>query len=180
MNQQENNITDIESKPQNFPLLGPGGMVQPHGYGYINGYHNLRKHHPGVFVRRPHPGVYRPYRPRLPMPQVIAEPEQQIAAVAEDCALFLPMKEISVDGSIIDSMATFKITQVYVNPSNQNPQEENKEEEKPIEVCFKFPKIDDQIISGMKVTIGDKEIEAKIMEKEKAEQKYEDAIAQGN
>jgi hypothetical protein len=77
------------------------------------------------------------------MPQVIAEPEQPIAAVAEDCALFLPMKEISVDGSIIDSMATFKITQVYVNPSNQNPQEENKEEEKPIEVCFKFPKIDD-------------------------------------
>ena len=79
------------------------------------------------------------------------------------------MKEINVEGAIIDSMATFKITQVYVNPSNQNPQEENKEEEKPIEISFKFPKIDDQIIAGMKVTIGDKIIETNIMEKEKAE-----------
>ena len=32
----------------------------------------------------------------------------------------------------------------------------------------------------MKVTIGDKTIEANIMEKEKAEEKYENAIAAGN
>lgn len=90
------------------------------------------------------------------------------------------MKEINVDVKIIDSIATFQITQVYVNPSNQNPQGETNEEEKPIEVSYKFPKIDEQIISGMKVTIGDKTIEANIMEKEKAEKKYENAIASGN
>jgi hypothetical protein len=38
-------------------------------------------------------------------------------------------------------MATVKITQVYVNPSNFNPQEENKEEDKPIEISYKFPKV---------------------------------------
>ena len=90
------------------------------------------------------------------------------------------MKEINVDGHIIDSIATFKITQVYVNPSNQNPQEKSAEDEKPIEISYKFPKIADQIIAGMKVTIGDKTIEANIMEKEKAEEKYENAIAAGN
>lgn len=56
-------------------------------------------------------------------------------------AEFLPMKEINVDAQICDSMATVKITQVYVNPSNFNPQEENKEEDKPIEISYKFPKV---------------------------------------
>ena len=32
----------------------------------------------------------------------------------------------------------------------------------------------------MTIVIGDKEIEAKIMEKEKAKEKYEDAVASGN
>jgi len=32
----------------------------------------------------------------------------------------------------------------------------------------------------MKVTVGDKTIEAKIMEKEKAQEKYDNAIASGN
>ena len=44
------------------------------------------------------------------------------------------MKEINVDAQICDSMATVKITQVYVNPSSVDPQEmdENKNEEKAI------------------------------------------------
>ena len=45
---------------------------------------------------------------------------------------------------------------------------ENKNEEKAIEVSYKFPKIAEQIIAGMVVSVGDKTIEAKIMEKEKA------------
>ena len=36
------------------------------------------------------------------------------------------------------------------------------------------------MIGAMKVTVGDKTIEAKIMEKEKAKEKYDDAIASGN
>lgn len=32
----------------------------------------------------------------------------------------------------------------------------------------------------MQITLGDKTIEAKVMEKEKAEEKYDDAIAAGN
>ena len=41
-------------------------------------------------------------------------------------------------------MSTVKITQVYVNPSNVNPQDEEvKEEEKLIEISYKFPKVAD-------------------------------------
>ena len=77
-------------------------------------------------------------------------------------------------------MAKVKITQVYVNPSNFNPQEEAKEEDKPIEISYKFPKVAEQIIAGMKVMIGDKTIEANIMEKEKAQDKYDNAVSSGN
>jgi len=78
-------------------------------------------------------------------------------------------------------MSTVKITQVYVNPSNFNPQDEEvKEEEKSIEISYKFPKVADQIIAGMKVSIGDKTIEANIMEKEKAQDKYDNAVSSGN
>ena len=90
------------------------------------------------------------------------------------------MTEINIISSICDSVATTKITQVYLNPSRANPQEEKTEEEKPIEISFKFPKVPDQIIAGIKITVGDKTIEAKIMEKEKAQDKYNDAIASGN
>jgi hypothetical protein len=53
------------------------------------------------------------------------------------------MKEISVDAKILDSIATVKINQVYVNPSSFNPQEESSQEEKPIEISYKFPKVAD-------------------------------------
>ena len=57
---------------------------------------------------------------------------------------------------------------MYLNPSNVNPQEESKGDEKPIEVNYRFPKKDEDVISAMKITVGDKTIEAKVMEKEKA------------
>ena len=91
------------------------------------------------------------------------------------------MKEINVDAQICDSMSTVKITQVYVNPSNVQPQDKGAASKtKPIEISYKFPKIAEQIIAGMKVSIGDKTIEANILEKEKAQDKYDDAVASGN
>jgi len=50
----------------------------------------------------------------------------------------------------------------------------------PIEVTFQFPKEADSVISKMQLTVGNKTIQAKVMENEKAEQKYDDQIAKGN
>lgn len=92
------------------------------------------------------------------------------------------MTEINILSTIIDSIAITKITQVYLNPSQIDPQKESKdkEEESSIEISYQFPKVKDQVIAAMKVTVGDKTIEAKIMEKEKAQEKYDNAIASGN
>jgi len=46
-----------------------------------------------------------------------------------------------------------------------------------IEVTFQFPKEADSVISKMQLTVGTKTIQAKVMENEKAEQKYDDQIA---
>jgi len=40
--------------------------------------------------------------------------------------------------------------------------------DKPIEVKFKFPKENNAVISKMSVTVGERQINAKIMEKEEA------------
>ena len=61
------------------------------------------------------------------------------------------------------------MTQVYLN-----------DKEGPIELEFQFPKEKKSLVSKMVVTIADKTIEAKILEKEKAKEKYDDAIAAGN
>jgi len=47
-------------------------------------------------------------------------------------------------------------------------------------VTFQFPKEADSVISKMQSTVGTKTIQAKVMENEKAEQKYDDQIAKGN
>ena len=50
-----------------------------------------------------------------------------------------------------------------------NPQETNADgKARPIEVAYKFPKKKDEVISSMRITVGNKTIESKIMEKEKA------------
>ena len=50
----------------------------------------------------------------------------------------------------------------------------------PIEITYRFPKEENSVISKMKITVGDKVIEAKVTDKEEAEEKYDDAMASGN
>ena len=57
----------------------------------------------------------------------------------------------------------------------------NPYEGSPVEVVYKFPKFDDTVVSKVLISIGDERvIEAKILEKKKAEEKYEDAMAGGH
>jgi len=37
----------------------------------------------------------------------------------------------------------------------------------------------DMVVNNLTIKIGDKEIEAKVMEKEKAQEKYDDAVSSG-
>lgn len=81
----------------------------------------------------------------------------------------LSLKKLSVEAKLKDSIGVILMTQVYLN-----------DKEGPIELEFQFPKEKKSMVSKMIVTIADKTIEAKILEKEKAKEKYDDAIAAGN
>ena len=83
--------------------------------------------------------------------------------------LSLPLNTFSLDGKVNDTFAIYSFKQEYHNPTTYN-----------IETSFSFPTDPSVLISKMLIKIGDNEIEAKIMEREKAEKKYEDAIAKGN
>lgn len=109
------------------------------------------------------------------MPMLGFNKAEQVTGLKSKSNGFLPLAELSVDADIIDSIAVIKMIQVYVNPLGA----ENSENA-PIEVTFQFPKEAESVISKMMLTVGSKTIEAKIMENEKAEQKYDDQIAKGN
>ena len=70
------------------------------------------------------------------------------------------------------------MVQQYYNPKGPDNTEE-KLTEKPIEVTFRFPKEATSVVSKMSVTVGEKTVEAKVMEKKEAKQKYDDAVAGG-
>ena len=80
----------------------------------------------------------------------------------------LPLKETSVRSDIAGSIADVTVKQVYVN-SGQHP----------IEAIYTFPMSTRAAVYGMKMTIGNRTITAKIEEKKKARADYEQAKQEG-
>lgn len=88
---------------------------------------------------------------------------------SEDPALDqLPLKSTSVKAEIAGVIADVAVTQVYKN-----------EGRKPLEAVYVFPGSTRAAVYGMKMTLGDRVIQAMIREKEQARKDYEEAKAQG-
>lgn len=81
----------------------------------------------------------------------------------------LPLKAIGLDFLIEDGISRVRMHLKYTNEGSS-----------PLEVQFQFPSDPEFAVTRMTVKIGSKEIETKIMEKEKAEEKYDDSVASGN
>ena len=81
----------------------------------------------------------------------------------------IPLKSSKVEARIINSVASIKYSQTYVN-----------NEKVPLEWVYKFPADPYFTVTGMHITLDDKEIDAVIMEKEEAKEKYDDAVAAGD
>ena len=81
----------------------------------------------------------------------------------------MPLKSMEIEGMITNSSASVSFTQVYKN-----------ETESPIECVYKFPTDPSFVVAGLHVEVGDKIIDAEVMEKKQAEQKYDDAVAAGH
>jgi len=80
----------------------------------------------------------------------------------------LPLKATSVIANIAGVIADVKVTQVYRN-----------EGKKPLEAIYVFPASTKASVYGMKMTIGDRTITAKIKKREEARAAYEQAKQEG-
>lgn len=80
----------------------------------------------------------------------------------------LPLKETSVSTDIAGSIANVTVRQVYVNSCMH-----------PLEAIYTFPMSTRAAVYGMQMTIGDRRIRAKIEEKKKAREDYEQAKKEG-
>jgi len=87
-----------------------------------------------------------------------------------DSVKSIPLTDVSFKIDIKDALSTVEITQVYINNNNN-----------PVECEYKFP-VDpiSMAVTSLTIMIDDEVIEGKIMDKEKADEKYSDAIARGN
>jgi Ca-activated chloride channel family protein len=86
----------------------------------------------------------------------------------DDTKSVMPLESTTADVQIAGVIADVKITQTYTNAG-----------EKPIEAIYVFPASTKAAVYHMKMTIGDRTIEAKIEEKQKARADYEAAKNNG-
>ena len=82
----------------------------------------------------------------------------------------MPLKSVKVGGLLEGPLAIVDIELTYINEDTESP----------IECSYEFPIDQDTVMSRLVAKIGDKEVEAKIKEKERAKEVYADAMAGGN
>ena len=76
--------------------------------------------------------------------------------------MHLPVQKVSVEAHISGIIAEVSSTQVYTNTTDL-----------PLSASYVFPGSTGSAVNAMKMTIGDKTIQAKIAKKEEAEQAFE-------
>ena len=86
-----------------------------------------------------------------------------------DICWSLPLKHQEINVKVTNVFAVFDIVQTYFNDTDA-----------PLEVTLKIPTEKDHALGQLTIQIGDIVIEGKIMNKEKATEKYEGAIAGGH
>lgn len=82
----------------------------------------------------------------------------------------IPLRKVHIDCRIAGSISSTTFELVYVNPDAQAP----------LECTYVFPLDKSAVMSDFKAVIGDREVHTKVADKVTAEEKYEDALAQGN
>ena len=86
----------------------------------------------------------------------------------DDAKINMPLESTTANVDIVGVIADVKITQTYTNTG-----------EKPIEAIYVFPASTKAAVYHMKMTIGERTIEARIEEKQKAREDYEAAKQNG-
>jgi Ca-activated chloride channel family protein len=81
----------------------------------------------------------------------------------------IPLQGMHVEGELQDLLSEVCINQTYVNTENQ-----------PIEAVYTFPLPIDAVLLNFSVTLGDMHLAGVVQEKKQAENRYEEAIREGD
>ncbi|MGB9498964.1 MAG: VIT domain-containing protein [Dissulfuribacterales bacterium] len=79
------------------------------------------------------------------------------------------LQSVNVEVAFSNLLCETSMTQVYQNQGK-----------KPIEAVYTFPLASNAVLLDLKVTIGNRELQGKVVEKASAEEQYEDAITDGD
>jgi Ca-activated chloride channel family protein len=110
----------------------------------------------------------RPYRPDL-QNQEDKTLSPYFMVISDDTTVdAMPLKSNQADVKIAGMVASVNLTQVYKNTGK-----------KTLEAIYVFPASTRAAVHAMRMTIGERVIEAEIMERQKARQTYEDAKKEG-
>ena len=88
-------------------------------------------------------------------------------AEKEDKKILLPLTKVSIKSELRGAMATNAVELTYLNPY----------EDSPLECTYVFPLEKTTLLAKFEAQIDDKVVETKVMEQEKAQEKFDDAIA---
>ena len=81
----------------------------------------------------------------------------------------VPLKDVKVEATLENALATVNFDMIYYNPSEDT-----------IQTTYEFPIDSMTVMSKLTVYLEDKVIEALVMEKEEAEKVYDEVIAGGD
>ncbi|CDW74212.1 UNKNOWN [Stylonychia lemnae] len=93
----------------------------------------------------------------------------QFFAKVDDKQYLIPLKNQRVNVRVMNSIATIEIIQTYFNDTSD-----------PLEVFLNVPVDQEYGVGKLIVQIDEKIIEGKILEKQKAQERYDDAVAAGH
>ena len=82
----------------------------------------------------------------------------------------LPLQKIGIDAKIEGAFATVDLDLIYLNPSLDTT----------LEACYEFPLEKTTLLAKLIAEINGTTIEAEVRDKEKAKEKYDDAMASGH
>ena len=91
-------------------------------------------------------------------------------AEKDDEKVLLPLKSIDIKSELRGAVAITNVELSYINPTSDNP----------FECTYSFPIDKNTVLAKFEAIIDDKVVQTKIMEKEAAQERYEDAVASGN
>ena len=83
--------------------------------------------------------------------------------------LLLPLKKVVIKSELLGCFSSTSVELTYVNPSEQHP----------LECTFAFPLENTQTLTKFEAIIEDRVINTRVIDKESARERYDDAVAGG-